>query len=340
MFNELIVGYLFLAGTGAGACMVLAAMGLCVPRELLSPDSVGRAGLRQRALSIPGAYGGLFSLPYAAALAFLLAGMVCLLVHLGHADRLILLITQPRLSYITVGAYALGLCVVLALATLLVWLRHLRLGFAALRVLQVLLFVTALVVATYTGLFLASIRSVPLWATPLLPLLFLISSASCGMGLVSVAAQLTPSGTLFASTMRRLMSLDALVIILEGIVLVLMGLSISGVFESALTNASGALMGEGAAVLEWGKLSNTDLALLESFWSLLFGGYALLFWFALVVVGLIIPLAADVVYARMRRPAKGVALAGALCTLVGGFALRCCVVLAGVQPALIVTGVM
>ena len=342
MFSELIVGYLFLVGTGAGACLVLAIMGLCVPRAFLTRAQAGHslAGYGRSAAHIPDVYSALFFPPYLAALALLVVGMVCLMAHLGHTDRLLLLVTQPRLSYITVGAYALALCVVLTVAVLLIWKRFLRLGFSTLRVLQVLLAIDALVVMTYTGLFLASMRSVPLWSTPWLPALFLLSSVSCGVGLVSIVCHLSPAGRAFSSSLRRLVVSDALAIALESFVLIVMAYSILGTLELALQPDS-APYGAGAGVLfDWGRLNNTDLALMQSVWNLVLGSYAQLFWFALVVVGLVIPFVLDVLYVRTNRPHRGMVLAASLCVLVGGYALRHCVVLAGIQPALIVTGVM
>ena len=41
MLGPLIVCYLFLGGTGAGACLVLAVLGMLAPRELVAVLGVG-----------------------------------------------------------------------------------------------------------------------------------------------------------------------------------------------------------------------------------------------------------------------------------------------------------
>ena len=51
--------------------------------------------------------------------------------------------------------------------------------------------VLALGTAIYTGVLLSVVQAVPLWATPILPALFLVSAVSTGMGLcIDLAATL------------------------------------------------------------------------------------------------------------------------------------------------------
>lgn len=57
MFGTEIVCYLFLGGAGAGACFVLAVMGLLVPRERLGVRQVdGLDGHVRTALLVPRVY--------------------------------------------------------------------------------------------------------------------------------------------------------------------------------------------------------------------------------------------------------------------------------------------
>lgn len=95
-----------------------------------------------------------------------------------------------------------------------------------------------------------------------------------------------------------------------------------------------------AAVVDLRNFTNTDLALIESFWSIAFGNYSLVFWVVLVLIGLILPFSLDLVYAHMRRPRRALGIVSSVGVLVGGYALRHCVVVAGVHPVLIATGVM
>ena len=59
-----------------------------------------------------------------------------------------------------------------------------------------------------------------------------------------------------------------------------------------------------AAVVGLRNFTNTDLALIESFWSIAFGNYSLVFWVVLVLIGLILPFSLDLVYTHMRRPRR------------------------------------
>ena len=323
MLGPLIVCYLFLGGTGAGACLVLAVLGMLAPRELVAVQgagvrSVGRdlAGMHA-VLRPPAPYRRLLAPGYAAALVALALGMVCLLADVGRADRLLLLLTSPALSHVAVGAWSLVVCAALAVLAGLAWAGLARRWrFAAVRVLQVALALAALAVMLYTGLLLQSLNAVPLWATPWLPALFVLSSLSCGMALVLAAAQLTGAASAFATVLGRLAAVDAAVIVLEAAVLAAF--------------AGTALAGIGGDFL----VDRTAEALAASAEALVAGEAAWLFWGGFVLAGLAVPFALDVALARLRRPRPVIALVAAACVLAGGLAMRFCVVEAGMHPLL------
>ena len=244
-------------------------------------------------------------------------GMVCLLADVGRADRLLLLLTSPALSHVAVGAWSLAVCAVLAVLAALAWdglVRRWR--FAAVQVLQAALALAALAVMLYTGLLLQSLSAVPLWATPWLPVLFTLSSLSCGSALVLAAAQLTGAASAFATVLGRLAVVDAVVIVLEAAAL--------AVF------AGTALAGVGGDFV----VGRTAEALAASAEALVAGEAAWLFWGGLVLAGLAVPFALDVILARLRRPRPAIALVAAACVLAGGLAMRYCVVEAGMHPLL------
>ncbi len=224
MFGTEIVCYLFLGGAGAGACFVLAVMGLLVPRAaIVQPSLEGAAGRARSTLDVPHEYRVLFAPAFAAATLVLVLGVVFLLVDVGRVDQLLLLLTRPTLSYIVVGAYALALCVVLAAVLALAWGGFVRrMGMRLLVVLEVAVLLDAVVVMVYTGLLLHSMRAVPLWHSPWLPALFVLSSVSCGFALVVGIGQFSGAGHAFASVMRRAVALDAAVIVLEALVAALL----------------------------------------------------------------------------------------------------------------------
>ena len=243
--------------------------------------------------------------------------MVCLLADVGRADRLLLLLTSPALSHVAVGAWSLAVCAVLAVLAALAWdglVRRWR--FAAVQVLQAALALAALAVMLYTGLLLQSLSAVPLWATPWLPVLFTLSSLSCGSALVLAAAQLTGAASAFATVLGRLAVVDAVVIVLEAAAL--------AVF------AGTALAGVGGDFV----VGRTAEALAASAEALVAGEAAWLFWGGLVLAGLAVPFALDVILARLRRPRPAIALVAAACVLAGGLAMRYCVVEAGMHPLL------
>ena len=127
MLGPLIVCYLFLGGTGAGACLVLAVLGMLAPRELVAVQGAGGRGASRgpagahAVLRPPAPYRRLLAPGYAAALVALALGMVCLLADVGRADRLLLLLTSPALSHVAVGAWSLAVCAVLAVLAALAW---------------------------------------------------------------------------------------------------------------------------------------------------------------------------------------------------------------------------
>ncbi len=218
MFGTEIVCYLFLGGAGAGACFVLAVMGLLVPRERLGVRQVdGLDGHVRTALLVPRVYRALFTPPFVCAVLALTLGMAFLLADLGRSDRILLLLTQPSLSHIVVGAYALVISVVLASVLALAWGGVFRRMAPLVVALQVLVLAGAAVVMAYTGLLLQSMRAVALWHSPWLPALFVLSSVSCGFALVVGAAQFSEAAGAFASVLSRSALADAGVIVAEAL---------------------------------------------------------------------------------------------------------------------------
>lgn len=325
MLGPLIVCYLFLGGLGAGACCVLAVLGLLAPRECVTvPREPGRASRRKRVvLCDPHLYRRFFAPGYTAALVALVLGVVCLLADVGRADRLLLLLVSPSFSFLAVGAWALVVCAVLALVFVLAWGGYARgVSFALVQVLQVMLALVALAVMTYAGLLLQSLRAVPLWATPWLPVLFVLSALSCGAALVLATSQFTGAAQTFRSVLRRLALADALVIVLEAV-------TTAAFVATALSGGSGGEFADTATAHALTASAQT-LACSEGSW---------VFWGGFVLVGLVIPLVLDCAFARIRSPCPPLALTTVACVLVGGFVLRYCVVEAGLHPLIaMVTG--
>lgn len=291
MLGDLTVWYLFLGGAGAGLLLVSAVLECLSPQAVVA-DCGGRYAPKE-------AYRRFFGPVYVAGIAAVAIGTVCLFLDLGRGERALALIFQPTLSFITVGAFALLVLIALAAVPLFVW----AFGCAALPrafmlAVRPLLAVAAFVVMVYTGLFLSSMPSVPLWASPWLPVLFVASALSTGIALLICAVVLTGAGEGFAATLDRLRKVDAAAIACEIVVLALF--------------AGTAYLGGGTAQASAERLVQGDLA--APFLGLV------------VALGLVAPLACEVLN---RKAAVRPAVAAGAFVLVGGFFLRWCVSEAG-----------
>lgn len=300
MFSELVVAYLFFGGTGAGACVVLG---------LLECANIGRYGvLPAPAMPGPGrrgrrrSLGARFLVPHelmargwAVCLLLLAAGALCLAADLGRPERILALWVSPRPSVVTLGAWAL--LAALAVAAFLAAASNAgcpRMSPAVVLALSVAAVAAGSVTAAYTGVLLGSLPSVVAFGTVLVPVLFVLSSLSCGVAVVFGAASFVDSRSSFAGALRRLARLDGILVVTEAVALAL--------FAARLVSLPA--MQEGAR------------ALLE-------GEGAVLFWVVLVLGGLVAPLVLERRYPLGDRRVKGLWIA--FCVLMGGAALRVCV---------------
>jgi formate-dependent nitrite reductase membrane component NrfD len=173
-------------------------------------------------------------------------------------------------------------------------------------------------VAVYTGVLLGAMPSRPFWNSPVLALLFLLSSLSTGVALILLArAILTPraekSGT--ADTPQY----HASGYILTASDLLLLGIELVIVFLFIMF-----------AYLAVGDVRHAIEVILAG------GNLATLFWLGFVGVGLLAPAAVELYYIVPRllfhrefAPPRGVEIAVSAVVLVGGFMLRYVVVIAG-----------
>lgn len=304
MFDVLVVCYLFLGGLGGGLCLALSLLGLAVPPMLLIPcPSV----LHRR----------FFFWGYTASGLTLMLASLCLLADAGNYEALPHLFFSGRLSYLSFGAYALvaGMLATFGLAfywKAAIFVRRIVLFRAVL----VLAAFVGLLVTVYTGLFLASMRSVPLWHTPWLPVLFVLSSFSCGLTAVPAIARLAGVDKAFEGSFRRTASVDACALILEA-------LCTAGLVATALLAFS-----DGSASAA-ARFSVMDLIL---------GEHAVLFWIGFVTIGLVVAFVLEVRLGRGASAAKSLSLVALACVLAGAFTMRYCLVMAGTHPAMNLLG--
>lgn len=319
MFSELIIAYLFLGGAGGGCCLVTAAL-----TWLAQPAALGQvlAGRLRGAAARP--WQRFFGALHLASLGALIVGAVCLMADLGRPDRLLLVLLHPVPTYVGFGAWAVILCIGLTAVNCSVWLGLLPATRRKLLVLSSLMAVAAAAVVLYTGLMLSDIPAIPLWNTPWLVALFVLSALSCGVALALCAAFVSGSVPVFLSTLMRLARVDAAFIAIEVLV---------GVFCLAAVWVDAGSAAEAA--------NGTQIAARTSLCSLLVGSHAVLFWGGFAFVGLLLPFLQDVILVRSAPSAKGadalrrcsLSMMGvAFCVLFGGLMLRMLVVDAALQP--------
>ncbi|MEG0419136.1 NrfD/PsrC family molybdoenzyme membrane anchor subunit, partial [Gordonibacter sp.] len=292
MFSMLTTCYLFLGGTGAGALVVLSVLE-CANARRRAASPWGARTRFERACALPDEF---FARGWPLCFVVLALGMLCLLVDLGRPDRLLGLLVSPQLSAISVGAYALVVALMCAGAfSLAALLDGVRGGPAAVYVLAGVGVVAGVVTMAYTGVLLQSLASVLFWQTPLLPLLFVLSSTSCGIACVFLSAAFVEARQPFVRPLVLLARIDGVIIVAEALCL-----------AAYLLLASA---GEG-----------TRLAVE----ALVAGVQAPLLWGGIVVGGMVLPFALERFITHGNSRTQFVWIAALL--LVGGFTLRFCIV--------------
>lgn len=176
MFSGYIVGYLFCAGTGAGAFFIASAS--CMWDALRASDESERMALASEQ--------GFFVAPCLMALA-----CVLLMADLGVASRAWTIVLAPFQSMMSVGAWLVALLTATSVVLAGAGLLFVRLP----RILQWTCCAVGLVLSAgtmaYTGLLLSSMVSIDFWHTPWLLALFVVSSLSCGAASILAAGALS-----------------------------------------------------------------------------------------------------------------------------------------------------
>ena len=164
----------------------------------------------------------------------------------------------------------------------------------------------------YTGLLRQGLGAVALWRSPFVPVLFTLSSLSCGIAVVLVAAFFADPEGEAGRIVRPLVRADAALIVLEAAAAApFAGLALAGGHPG--TAASAAQLVDGSGAPAW--------------------------WGGFVLCGLAVPLAVELAFAvrersqaRALQPVLRTALAvAAVLVLVGGFSMRSAIVDAGMH---------
>ena len=282
MFGPLIVIYLFLAGAGCGTFVAAVYLSQRARSSAALRRSLGRVALPSLVVSC----------------GMVAVGAACLMLDLGRARARARRVGEPGWQRAVGRGVALVAFMAAVAALLACNLRVLGLGHGAVLAVQALGCASALVVMVYSGLFLSTIWTLPLLASPLVPVLFVLSSASCGIATAFLAASFVETRHPHRGPLVWLARIDGGIVVVEaGCLAAFVLLAFAGEETAAAARA------------------------------LAFGELAPVFWGVLAVCGLAVPLVLERFLTHGNSRTQLLWIAALL--LVGGFALRWCIVGAG-----------
>lgn len=222
------------------------------------------------------------------------------LIYLGKPLRFWRIVTRPQSSWLARGLIFVLLFVGFGAIQLV--LSHWLPGTAAEIAFKVLAGIMAFAIALYTGVILMNVKGVPFWNSALLPILFVACGILGGFGLSAVIALNGGDVNLSAAETgsRWLLIINVLII---GIYL----------WQTSIRE-------------EVGKQS-----VLEQ----IHGESAPIFWAGIVLLGIVIPLVIAISSWVSENLPHALLIAGVVCEIIGGLALRYCVLKAGAYKPLV-----
>jgi formate-dependent nitrite reductase membrane component NrfD len=316
-----VVLYLFLAGLGAGAVTVSASV------LLRSGDYHGGSFFKLAR------YGALIGpIP-------VILGTCLIIFELGRWDRALNLFKVINLSPMSIGSWLLLLFICFSLVYAFTFLPSFLPRFDWLTrrlapIMHVLSWINVplgIGVAVYTGILLGAMPSRPLWNSPILAMLFLVSALSTGIAMTILAQTLFHRHDPTVHTDRRIESRRESTLLRPGRRIYEIGymLTISDALLIA-TELIVIFLFVMFAHLTVGNLKYAIAILLPG------GEMGSMFWTWVVLVGLVIPWLIEmvyvipkIVYRREFRIHEGSEILISVAVLVGGFMLRYIIVVAG-----------
>ena len=222
------------------------------------------------------------------------------LIYLGKPLRFWRIITRPNTSWLARGIIFVFSFIVFAAIQLM--FSHWLPGSAAEIAFKVLAGIAALAVTVYTGFVLNTVKSVPFWNSTLLPLLFVLCGILGGFGLSVIIALNGGNIALSAAETgsRWLLIINALLVI----------------------------------IYLW-TAANREVTGKKSVMEQMRGSLAPVFWIGIVLLGIIIPLTIAFTSLMMGEIPPALLIAGVVCEVIGGLALRYCVLKAGAYKPLV-----
>jgi formate-dependent nitrite reductase membrane component NrfD len=294
-WNWIIAVYLYLAGMGAGSFIIgMLIHWTGVAFNPLPVPSIEFLGVRFDLAKIPIFWGPVM----------VSIGAPFLILDLGIKWRFFYACLNPRASWVARGFIILSIFIVFGLALFVKSLFSFKWLYPESGLWLIpegIAFVFAFATALYTGILLKATKSVPLWNTPLLPLLFLASALSTGSMSIILSTLATGLISYDAGAMKMLTAGEQIFILTEGIILYL--------FFSRRYKAS-----------EQGK---------DSVRLLVTGKLRFVFWQGIILLGFVFPIVLEWISKHYQNPAL-LFIAG-ISLLTGGFFLRLGILQAGIK---------
>jgi len=222
------------------------------------------------------------------------------LIYLGKPLRFWRIILRPNTSWLARGIIFVFMFIIFTAIQLIFsyWLP----GSAAEIVFKSLAGIAALAVTVYTGFVLNTVKAVPFWNSTLLPLLFVLCGIMGGFGLSVIIA--LNGGNVDISTAetgsRWLLIINALIIV----------------------------------IYLW-TAANRETTGKKSVMEQMRGNLAPIFWIGIVALGIVIPLAIAFSSYITGEVSPALLITGVACEVIGGLALRYCVLKAGAYKPLV-----
>lgn len=222
------------------------------------------------------------------------------LIYLGKPLRFWRIIFKPNTSWLARGIIFVFAFIFFTAIQIIIsyWLP----GSAAEIVFKALAGIAALAVMVYTGFVLNTVKAVPFWNSMLLPLLFVLCGIMGGFGLSVVIALNGGNIDISAAETgsRWLLIINALFIV----------------------------------VYLW-TAANREITGKKSVMEQMRGGLAPVFWIGIVLLGIVIPLAIAFSSYIAGEASPALIITGVVCEVIGGLALRYCVLKAGAYKPLV-----
>lgn len=280
--------YLFLSGMGAGGYLLA---------SLARVAEWHRGEAFQYSVGIP--RGRSHFVAQVVCIALVLFGALFLYADLSVPKKFLYVFLNLGQSIISFGAWALLLFFVFAVARIAArsCLPHRLSTDVVCGFLGVAACLAAATICIYTGVYLYELRpAVPFWGSPLIVCLLVASAMGTGASALTMISFLAHS----ENRVERLRWISLFDFVVKALELVLL----LGFLFSRIS------AGGKSSILAY---------------EFAFGAYAPGVWFLVVFVGIVVPMVASIF---ARKPENEIAyLVSSLCGTVGGFALRCCIIL-------------